>query len=140
MPATALHHIDLAVADVERSLAFYLGVLGPLGVEIGDRFPTYRGGEEVVYITIGQQAIGFRKADAGEHLYYSVGIEHLAVRVDTREELDAAFQRAVDLGAKVHYPVEEDSDIPGYWAFFVFDPDGFRLELLWWPGDHGVTS
>ncbi|MDX6540371.1 MAG: hypothetical protein QOI71_1981, partial [Gaiellales bacterium] len=28
MPVKAIHHVDLAVRDVERSLAFSLGVLG----------------------------------------------------------------------------------------------------------------
>ncbi len=31
MPAKGIHHVDLAVADVARSLTFYLGLLGPLG-------------------------------------------------------------------------------------------------------------
>ena len=35
-----MHHIDLAVADVERSLAFHLAVLGPVGRREWDRFPT----------------------------------------------------------------------------------------------------
>jgi catechol 2,3-dioxygenase-like lactoylglutathione lyase family enzyme len=140
VPARAVHHIDLAVEDVERSLAFYTGLLGPLGVEITDRFPTYRGTEEVAYLTIGEQALGFRKADKGTHRYYDVGIEHFAITVDTRQELDQAFQRCIELGARVQYPPQEDCDIPGYWAFFVFDPDGFRLEILWWPGEHGATS
>ena len=32
MPVRGLHHLDLAVADVQRSVAFYLALLGPLGV------------------------------------------------------------------------------------------------------------
>jgi catechol 2,3-dioxygenase-like lactoylglutathione lyase family enzyme len=47
MPARAIHHVDLAVSDVERSLAFYLAVLGPLGLHESERYPTYRGTEEV---------------------------------------------------------------------------------------------
>ena len=33
MPAKGrgIHHIDLAVSDVEQSIAFYLDLLGPLG-------------------------------------------------------------------------------------------------------------
>jgi catechol 2,3-dioxygenase-like lactoylglutathione lyase family enzyme len=27
-----IHHLDLAVADLEQSLAFYRGLLGPLGL------------------------------------------------------------------------------------------------------------
>jgi hypothetical protein len=35
--------------------------------------------------------------------------------------------------------VEEDRDIPDYWALLVFDPDGFRLEVFCWPEeDEGV--
>jgi catechol 2,3-dioxygenase-like lactoylglutathione lyase family enzyme len=30
MPITRLDHVDLAVGNVERSLSFYLAVLGPL--------------------------------------------------------------------------------------------------------------
>jgi catechol 2,3-dioxygenase-like lactoylglutathione lyase family enzyme len=43
MPIKRLDHVDLAVRDVERSLAFYLAVLGPLGVGEAFRYPTYRG-------------------------------------------------------------------------------------------------
>ena len=41
----SIHHIDLAVSDVERSVAFYLGLLGPFGLREAGRFPTYRGTE-----------------------------------------------------------------------------------------------
>ena len=135
MPARALHHLDLAVGDVERSLQFYLALLGPLGVEELYRFPTYRGTEEVVYLGIGpgKQAIGFRPADGGEHRYYHVGVEHIAISVDSREEVEGVYARAVEMGARIHHPVEEDGDIPGYWAVFIFDPDGFRLEVFSWP-------
>ena len=136
MPIAGLHHIDLAVKDVDRSLRFYLDVLGPLGVEEFARYETYRGTEEVVYLRIGPnaQGLGLRPADGGEHSYYSVGIEHFAVMVDRREDVDETYQRCLDIGANVHSPPEEDNDIPGYWAMFVFDPDGIRLEIAHWPG------
>ena len=35
MPAKGIHHVDLAVADVERSLTFYLGLLDALGTHAG---------------------------------------------------------------------------------------------------------
>jgi catechol 2,3-dioxygenase-like lactoylglutathione lyase family enzyme len=138
MPVTALHHLDLAVANVDRSLEFYLELLGPLGVAELYRFPTYRGTEQVVYLGVGpgKQAIGFRRADGGEHRYYNVGVEHIAISVDSREEVEAVYERAVAIGAQIHFPVEEDRDIPGYWALFVFDPDGFRLEVFCWPGEN----
>ena len=138
MPLVGLHHIDLAVADVERSLAFYLGLFGPLGATEAFRYPSYRGSEEVVYLDLGGTYLGLRKADGGEHRYYDVGIEHLAVLVDTREEVDSAHERCLELGARIHFPPQEDRDEPGYWAMFAFDPDGFRIEVFHWPGDPGT--
>jgi catechol 2,3-dioxygenase-like lactoylglutathione lyase family enzyme len=133
MPIRAIDHIDLAVADVERSLAFYLRVLGPLGVEEFMRYPSYRGTEEIVYVRIGDsgQAIGLRQADGGEHRYYEVGLEHLALSVDSRDEVDEAYHRCLEAGARIHFPPEEDRDIPGYYELFFFDPDGFRIEIVY---------
>jgi catechol 2,3-dioxygenase-like lactoylglutathione lyase family enzyme len=135
MPIKGIDHIDLAVRDVERSLAFYLGVFGPLGVEEAFRYPTYRGTEEVIYLRFGKQVLGLRQADGGEFRYYDVGLEHLAVLVDTREELDQVYERCVALNADIHFPPEEDRDIPGYWELFVFDPDGLRIEAAYYPPD-----
>jgi catechol 2,3-dioxygenase-like lactoylglutathione lyase family enzyme len=137
MPARGIHHIDLAVADVERSLAFYLELLGPLGWAESARFSTYRGTEEVVYVNQGGDnrldGLGLRPADGGEHSYYDVGVEHIAFEVDTREEVDAAYSRCLAREANVHFPPEEDRDLEGYYALFVFDPDGIRVEVFCWP-------
>ena len=129
MPARAIHHIDLAVSDLERSLAFYLAVLGPLGLREESRFPTYRGTEEVVYLGWAEQQLGLRQADPGDYRYYEVGIEHLAFYVDDRDEVDAAYQACLEIGAEIHFPPEEDKDIEGYYEMFVFDPDGMRVEV-----------
>jgi catechol 2,3-dioxygenase-like lactoylglutathione lyase family enzyme len=77
--------------------------------------------------------LGLRPADGGAHRYYDVGIEHLAFEADTREEVDAAHQRCVARGDRIHFPPEEDRDVPGYYAVFVLDPDGMRIEVFSWP-------
>ena len=141
MAVRGVDHIDLAVSDVETSLAFYLGVLGPLGLKVEARFKTYRGTEDVFYLGFGQNHVrgaqaetrlGLRQADGGEHRYYDVGVEHLAFAVDDRGEVDDAYQRCVSMGAPVHYPPEEEHDMEGYYAFFAFDPDGIRVEVCSW--------
>ena len=132
MPLRMLHHIDLAVSDVERSRAFYVAVLGPFGLrEV--RYPSYRGTEEIVYLRFGDGYLGLRPADGGEHHYHDVGIEHFAFYVDSPEEVDDAYQRCLDIGARVHFPPEEDRDLPGFYELFVFDPDGFRVEVACGP-------
>ena len=130
MPARGIEHIDLAVGDVERSLAFYLDLLGPLGLKEEARYPTYRCTEEVVYLRFGDEALGLRPADGGEHHCYEVGLEHLAFQVDRRNEVDDAYRRCLAMDANIHFPPQEDRDIEGYYAFFVFDPDGIRVEVF----------
>jgi catechol 2,3-dioxygenase-like lactoylglutathione lyase family enzyme len=139
MPAKGLHHVDLAVTDVERSLAFYLDLLGPLGWHVTRTYPTYRGTEEVVYLGTAEPnaaydpgGLGLRPADGGAHRYYGVGVEHIAFEVDTKAEVEDAYARAKSSGATIHFPPEEDRDEPGYHAFFVFDPDGMRIEVFCW--------
>ena len=73
MPLRRLHHLDLAVANVDESVAFYLALLGPLGLREMVRYPTYRGTEEVVYLGVDAPVLGFRSADGGSHRYYDVG-------------------------------------------------------------------
>jgi hypothetical protein len=47
--------------------------------------------------------------------------------------VDAAHERCLARGARIHFPPQEDRDEEGYYAFFVFDPDGMRIEVFCWP-------
>ena len=99
------------------------------------RYATYRGTEEVIYLkdpTTGSM-LGLRLADGPGHRYYGVGIEHLAFEVDSYDEVEAAHGRCLTRGDKVHHPPEEDRDVEGYYALFVFDPDDIRIEVFSWP-------
>jgi catechol 2,3-dioxygenase-like lactoylglutathione lyase family enzyme len=131
MPAPAIQHVDLCVGDVGRSVAFYLGVLGPLGLEEDIRMSSYRGTEEIAYLRFGEQNLGLRPADGGRHEYYGVGLEHLAFEVESREQVDEAYERCVGLGARIHFPPDDDADLEDYYSFFAFDPDGLRIEVFW---------
>ena len=113
MPAKGIHHVDLAVGDVDRSLAFCLALLGPVGWVEEIQYPTYRGTEAVVYLKEPATGamFGLRAAYGGVHHYYDVGIEHLAFEVDSREEVDAAYERCVAHGAQIHFPPEGDRDV-----------------------------
>ena len=82
---------------------------------------------------------GLRPADGGSHQYYGVGVEHIAFEVDSNDQVDDAHARAASAGAHIHFPPEHDRDEPGYYAFFVFDPDGIRIEVFAW-GDSGGSG
>jgi Glyoxalase/Bleomycin resistance protein/Dioxygenase superfamily len=47
--------------------------------------------------------------------------------------VDAAHERCLARGTRIHFPPQEDRDEEGYYAFFVFDPDGMRIEVFCWP-------
>lgn len=133
MPGRAIQHLDLAVTDVERSLSFYRALLDPLGLTEYSRVPSYRGTEEIVYLRFGRSFLGLRPADGGAHRHYDVGLEHLAFQVDTRDEVDEAHQRCISAGATIESPPAEhyvDSAEEDYYAFFAFDPDGIRIEVV----------
>ena len=63
MAVRGVDHIDLAVSDVEASLGFYLGLLGPLGLKVEARFKTYRGTEDVFYLGFGQNHVQGAQAE-----------------------------------------------------------------------------
>jgi catechol 2,3-dioxygenase-like lactoylglutathione lyase family enzyme len=135
VPARGIQHVDLAVGDVERSLAFYSALLGRLGLKERFRVPTYRGTEEVVYLEYGLQGLGLRPADDGPYRYHSAGIEHLAFEVDRADEVDETYERCVSLDGEIQSPPAQHyvQDGEDYYAFFAFDPDGIRIEVFAWP-------
>jgi glyoxylase I family protein len=133
--STGVHHVDLVVSSIERSLPFYTELLGPLGyhgvVEVeGER------GETIWYLWGPGTSIGLREAQSESEAYdrYRVGLHHLAFEADSRTQVDerAAWLRAV--GAAFETEPMEYSYLPGYYAVFFYDPDGLKLEIVHVPG------
>jgi catechol 2,3-dioxygenase-like lactoylglutathione lyase family enzyme len=125
-------HVDLVVADLDRSLAFYSGLLEPLGYTrrseiVGER------GERVVYLgrVGGLGSVGLRAAmSEGAVDRYRVGLHHLAFVAPSRAAVDerAGWLRAH--GAAIESGPEAYGYTPGYYAVFFADPDGIKLELV----------
>jgi catechol 2,3-dioxygenase-like lactoylglutathione lyase family enzyme len=135
VPARAIQHVDLAVGDVERSLAFYSALLGPLGLKERFRVPTYRGTEEVVYLEYGSQGLGLRPADDGPTDTTAPGSNtwrsKLIVRTRSMTRTrDACRSAARSNRHRAQHYVQDGED---YYAFFAFDPDGIRIEVFAWP-------
>jgi catechol 2,3-dioxygenase-like lactoylglutathione lyase family enzyme len=75
-----VHHVDLVVSSIERSLPFYRELLGPLGwhgigeVE-GER------GETIWYLNGRDTSIGLRESQSEPEDVdrYKIGLHHLAI-------------------------------------------------------------
>jgi catechol 2,3-dioxygenase-like lactoylglutathione lyase family enzyme len=116
-----------------RSLAFYSEVFGPLGLSDPVLFEGERG-EQIHYLRFPRPmsgSLGLRQAlEEQEFELYAPGFHHLALTVDTREDVDAAHAAAVAAGAEVlHAPRPWPQYHPEYYACFFLDPDAFRIEV-----------
>ncbi len=125
-----LHHLDLVVSSLERSLPFYRELLEPLGyTRVGDIVGER--GEKVVYIGGSGTAIGVREARiAGEYDRYRVGVHHIAFEAVSREVVDERHSWALERRVAIESPPKEYEYMPGYYAFFFYDPDGIKLEVV----------
>jgi catechol 2,3-dioxygenase-like lactoylglutathione lyase family enzyme len=126
-----IDHLDLVVTDFDRSLAFYRGLLGPLGYTregpiVGER------GEHVLYLGHADgDAISLRTAQSGvPHDRYAVGVHHIAFAVGSREVVDDRARWLRDDGATIESGPAEYDYSPGYYAVFFYDPDGIKLEIV----------
>jgi catechol 2,3-dioxygenase-like lactoylglutathione lyase family enzyme len=128
-----LGHLDLVCRDVERSIAFYLDVLGPLGLEGPVGLEGERG-ETIHYLRFpraGSGSFGLRQAlEQQAYDLYAPGLHHFSFVAESADEVDGAHDRAVAAGADVlHAPRFWPEYHPAYYATFFLDPDGFRIEI-----------
>jgi glyoxylase I family protein len=131
MRSGGVHHVDLVVSSIERSLPFYRELLGPLGWHGISEVEGERG-ETIWYLTGRECSIGLREAqsDGSPHDRYRLGLHHLAFEVSSHAAVDerADWLRSVD--AQIESEPQEYTYMPGYYAVFFYDPDGLKLEIL----------
>ncbi len=133
-PEVRIGHVHLKVAQLDRALRFYCGVLG---FELMQRFDS-----SGAFISAGGyhhhiglntwESLGGSPPPPG-----STGLYHLAILYPTRAELAGALRRLI--AAKV--PLDGASDHGVSEALYLRDPDDNGVELYWdrpkeqWPRD-----
>ena len=124
-----LHHIELYVADLERSRAFWEPLLTGLGYHVSQRWSAG------VSYTSGDTYLCFVQAPA-EHLeagYHRkrVGLNHLAFHAQSRAQVDAVAQWAAAAGFSILYADKYPyAGGPGHYALYCEDPDRIKVELV----------
>ena len=120
-----LHHLSFAVADLARSAAFYDAALAPLGY---------------VRVWDDETAVGYGSAGGGDRFAIKLRTQglcipgdgfHVAFTATSRAAVDAFHGAALahggnDNGGSGLNPEYGDN----YYAAFVFDPDGYRIEAV----------
>lgn len=123
-PAVRIGHVHLKVADLERALGFYCGVLG---FELTQR---YR--HDAAFISAGgyHHHIGLNTWHSKGGLApppQSTGLYHVAILYPTRAALADALRRLINAGI----PLDGASDHGVSEALYLRDPDGNGVELYW---------
>jgi catechol 2,3-dioxygenase-like lactoylglutathione lyase family enzyme len=132
--SAGVHHVDLVVSSIERSLPFYRELLAPLGFTRVGEVEGERG-ETIWYIGGTGSSVGLREAqsESGPVDRYAVGLHHLALLAPSRETVDERAEWLHARGAELESEPREYDYIPGYYAVFFYDPDGLKLEILHLP-------
>jgi catechol 2,3-dioxygenase-like lactoylglutathione lyase family enzyme len=132
--STGVHHVDLVVTSIERSLPFYTELLGPLGYHRLSEVEGERG-ETIWYLAGPGTAIGLREAQADQPIdRYAVGLHHLAFEADSRARVDELAEWLRTQPVQIESEPQEYTYMPGYYAVFFYDPDGLKLEIVHVPG------
>ncbi len=127
-------HVHLKVADLDRALRFYQGVLG---FELTQRY-----GTEAAFLSAGgyHHHIGlntWHSAGGEPPPREATGLYHLAIRYPTRAALGMALRRLTEAGVRL----DGASDHGVSEALYLRDPDQNGIELYWdrareeWPKD-----
>ncbi len=121
-PKVRIGHVHLKVADLDRALAFYTGVLG---FEITQRY-----GRQAAFISAGgyHHHIGLNTwaSEGGSPPPAgSTGLYHVAILYPNRASLADALKRLIAAGIRL----EGASDHGVSEAFYLSDPDGNGIEL-----------
>jgi catechol 2,3-dioxygenase len=123
-PGVRIGHVHLKVADIDRALAFYCGVLG---FELMQRL-----GAQAAFISAGgyHHHIGLNTWESrggAPPAPGTTGLYHLAILYPTRAELAKVLQRLIE--AKISLDGASDHGVSE--ALYLRDPDDNGVELYW---------
>jgi len=125
-----IEHIDLTVSDLARSAVFYGKVMAALGFRrIEDTDPRWANALMTIAIrpaAAGQRDIAFSR--------YRPGLHHLAFKAISRADVDEFHHFVLAEGIELlDAPRLYPEYGANYYAMFIADPDGVKLEVAHFP-------
>jgi catechol 2,3-dioxygenase-like lactoylglutathione lyase family enzyme len=113
-------HLQLVVKDLAISRRFYEAVLGVLRIPIGGEGEGFFWADELVISTA--------QSDAAQGKL--TGRVHLAFQAQDRATVEAFYKAGLVAGGRDNGGPGERPYHPGYYAAFLFDPDGNNIEVV----------
>ena len=114
-------HASLPISNYAKSKAFYNATLEPLGYKNNMEFG---------------EAAGFNDGKNTDFWISNskvIAPTHLAFEAKNEKEVEAFYAAALKAGAKDNgAPGYRPEYWPGYFAAFVYDPDGHNIEAVWY--------
>ena len=122
-----IDHVALNVVDLEKSLKFYMEVLG---LKITEREYSKPGIE--YFLDCGSSLVGLIQGDKSgpKHLLDDGGIggNHVSFRTD-KKDFDAIVEELQKRGVPIKFSKKREKS----WSVYFSDPDGNKLEITAWP-------
>jgi catechol 2,3-dioxygenase-like lactoylglutathione lyase family enzyme len=124
-----IDHVSVAVRDLERAARFYQAILSPLGLSrLVTRPATIGFGKAYPEFWINLRG-NMARVEPGSGA-------HICLRAKSTEEVDAFHAAALSAGGGSDgAPGLRPHDRVRYYAAFVIDPDGNRIEAVTFPKD-----
>ena len=139
MEVNGIAHVEVTVTDFEQCVAFYRRLLPFMGL----RHVVYDN-HEYFYCIGGRTGFALRRAaEQYRGLHFDQtrpGLHHVCFRARSREDVEAVYELARELGAKIVRAPEEGHWAPGYYSTLFEDPDGVRVEVNYVPGKGLLAS
>ena len=113
-------YVTVGTNDLERSKQFYDNLFEELGAR------SFFANERIVFWTVKDGASSFAIAKPYDEKEASVGNGNMvAIHVNSREQVDAIYAKAMELGATDEGPPGER--IPTFYGAYIRDLDGNKL-------------
>ena len=120
MKGQMIGYVTVGTNDLERSKQFYDNLFEELGAR------SFFANERIVFWTVKDGASSFAIAKPYDEKEASVGNGNMvAIHVDSREQVDAIYAKAMELGATDEGPPGER--IPTFYGAYIRDLDGNKL-------------
>lgn len=121
-----INHITLRVSDLGKSKKFFLAALAPLGYKLFVEKEKLAGfGQSDIE---GNRDFWIHEGKVNETKSFSC----LAFTASSRKAVESFYKAALEAGGKDNgVPGYRSQYHPGYYAAFVFDPDGHNIEAVW---------